>query len=245
MHQEYLIQTQGESFVLFDTPVSSTTALVQKEWDAPINQIFFKACEQLPKPKIVLDIGAHVGMFSVLMAKKYPEARVIAIEAVKGTYANLLKSIEANKLPIEAHNKIIWKDKEIKSLLMAPDNTGSASIGNYAHCVAVETGEPVNLNELFESLGLDKEVDSVVMKMDIERAEFEILPNFKYWDAINKFLLEVHWPNLPPNPDGVAHSLNLLSFVCQKLGPHKVFASMPLDVGFHGGAFYPLDNYVK
>lgn len=231
----------GQEFVLFDEDKSSTIELVKKEFLSTAYNLFFNAIQTTQNPKIVLDVGAHVGIFSHLMAKKFPDAKVYAIEATKRNFANLEKSIDWNHLPnIEAHNYMIWRDSNITALLMAEDNTGSASIGNYEHCVPVEVGECLNLNELFKFLSLTEEKGSVVIKMDIERAEYEVLSQFKYWDAIDKLLLEVHWSSLPPTPSTICDALNLIGFLMHKLPLNKVFATMPFDSAFHAGAYLPI-----
>ncbi len=233
----------GQEFVLFDEDKSSTLELVKKEFTSTAYNLFFKAIEDTQKPKIVLDVGAHVGIFSHLMGSKFPDAKVYAIEATKRTFANLEKSLDWNRIAIpniEAHNYMIWRDSSVTQLLMAEDNTGSASIGNYEHCVPVEVGECLNLNELFKFLSISQEKGSVVMKMDIERAEYEVLTQFKYWDAIDKLLLEVHWTTLPPNANTMCDALNLLSFVTCKMPINKIFATMPFDSAFHAGAYLPI-----
>lgn len=230
----------GHSFTLFDEDKSETINLVKHEFTSTAYNLFFGALVT-DTPKIVLDVGAHVGIFSHLMAKKFPTSQVYAIEATKRNFSNLLKSIELNGLTnIEAHNYMIWNNQEIPHLLMAEDNTGSASIGNYSHCIPVEVGEVLSLNELFKFLSLDKEQGSVVMKMDIERAEYDVLAKFKYWGAIDKLLLEVHWTELPPKASSICDALNLLGFVNKNLEANKVFATMPFDSAFHSGAFLPV-----
>ena len=47
---------------------------------------------------IVFDIGAHVGVFSICIAKAHPEVTVFAVEPDKINYRNLLRNIKFNRI---------------------------------------------------------------------------------------------------------------------------------------------------
>ncbi len=103
----------GESFVLFDEDKSNTINLVREDFFSIAYKLFFGAIE-LEAPKIIMDLGAHVGIFSTLLAKKFPESQVYAIEATKRTFSNLEKSIAGNNLTnIEPHNYTLWNQLKL------------------------------------------------------------------------------------------------------------------------------------
>jgi tRNA G46 methylase TrmB len=52
----------------------------------------------LEKPGYFIDIGAHIGKWSIFIARQNPENRVLSIDANKYTFSYLEKNIEVNAL---------------------------------------------------------------------------------------------------------------------------------------------------
>jgi len=59
---------------------------------------YFQRTDFLPIGKIVIEVGASIGVFAVVAAKFYYAEKVIAIEPDKESFAYLLKNIEINNL---------------------------------------------------------------------------------------------------------------------------------------------------
>jgi len=79
------------------------------------------------KGKIFIDIGAHIGKYSILASKKFQE--VVAIEAHPKTYVALTENIKINKIRnvVSVHAAAYFKDAII-SLFENPINFGESSI---------------------------------------------------------------------------------------------------------------------
>ena len=45
-------------------------------------------------PQIIVDAGAHIGLFSILMKNRFPGARIICIEPDKNNFGTLSKNME-------------------------------------------------------------------------------------------------------------------------------------------------------
>lgn len=123
---------------------------------------------------IVVDVGAHVGIFTVKMSKKLKSGYVIAIEPDKTNYKLLVNNIEINKLknviPINAALSTI--NGTIK-LFLDNSSVGHSIVNESKRVVEVRS---FTLDELVRQLGLRK-VDFI--KINAEGAELDILKGAK------------------------------------------------------------------
>jgi precorrin-6B methylase 2 len=62
--------------------------------------IFYAAVPDISirENSVIIDVGAHIGTFSLLSSKKVPSGKVIAIEACKETYDLLESNVNGNNL---------------------------------------------------------------------------------------------------------------------------------------------------
>lgn len=141
---------------------------------------------------LVIDVGAHIGTFSILAAGKRPVAekdksKIIAIEPEKNNFEVLQKNIEDNGLneEVELVNKAVTGKKKDKITLKYygnDKNTGGVGIDSKGKSFEVET---VTLDEIIDN----REV--AFLKMDCEGAEYEILENSDL-SAVDKISMEWH-----------------------------------------------------
>jgi FkbM family methyltransferase len=126
---------------------------------------------------VVLDIGAHVGIVSIYLAKKHPGLRIIAFEPVKENYERLLRNIRANGVQVGAVNWALTGDGLPVSLGGdLHQNSGGMSILKGDRSAKGE-GIPVfvksvTLAEAFEIFGVQQ---AKLLKIDCEGAEYEVL----------------------------------------------------------------------
>jgi len=129
---------------------------------------------------VCVDAGAWVGKYSLLMAKK--AKRVICIEPNRMNYKFIKKNIELNKIKnIEPIQAALDANDGFAKLYVSPYTAGH-SLVRYGYGYKVKT---ISLKSLLDHIG--ENVDLV--KMDIEAAEFNVLPSLdknianmvKYW----------------------------------------------------------------
>jgi len=130
--------------------------------------------EQFPGPKrgdIVIDVGAHVGTFTVNAAKLVGDkGLVVAIEPEPSNLALLQRNIDSQNLNnVKVIRKAVW-DKAAKLWLYLSKHSGLHSLC-YASGDRVEV-EAESLDNIVSKLGLSQ-VDFV--KIDVEGAEIEVL----------------------------------------------------------------------
>jgi FkbM family methyltransferase len=144
------------------------------------------------KPSIIFDFGAHVGFFSLLIARKFPGTTVHSFEPMDNNFNKLKLMVEQNNLPNFHLHKSAIGVKNTETFFYT--NGLSSSIDN----TTVESVDKVIVKvENIYDLPISK--NSLLMKMDIEGSEVEIFP-----EIISKLpptcaiFLEVHdgWPVL-------------------------------------------------
>jgi FkbM family methyltransferase len=137
------------------------------------NDIFFVDVPQYtPKPNdTVLDIGAHIGTFSLLSASKSPKGKVHAIEASRETFNYLRINAALNpQLNVVPHH------------LALTDHDGHVTLhhdrGNWGHSIMKQLsprGETVPATSLSSFVVANKIGKIAFIKFNCEGAEFPIL----------------------------------------------------------------------
>jgi FkbM family methyltransferase len=141
---------------------------------------------------VVIDIGAHIGLFSIYLAKRWPLLRVIAFEPFPANYRNCAENLQLNGVTnVVLSPKAIANDNSLLSMATDPYNTGGAS-------AVVSTFESNGMVTGIASMTLD-EVFSVheisrckLLKIDCEGMEYEILPDARILDKVEYLAGEFH-----------------------------------------------------
>jgi FkbM family methyltransferase len=122
---------------------------------------------------VIIDVGAHIGTFSMLAARKAPQGRIYAIEASLETFNYLRTNIALNRL-----------DHVRPFYLALSDRKGTVRLhhdrGNWGHSIMKEMssrGEEVPSDTLENFLGENRIEDCAFIKFNCEGAEFPILMN--------------------------------------------------------------------
>lgn len=157
-----------------------------------VNQLLSK----LKPGQIVLDLGAHVGSFSIMAAKEFPELKFVAYEPSKDNFALLEENIKLNKREnIESQNSAIHT-KTGTSYFVTEGTSDSWKLVDSNE--GYSSYEEVKTTSLQDAAGKFIENKSLgFIKMDIEGAEFDVLENSKdLLKQIPYLLLEFH-----PDPE--------------------------------------------
>jgi len=135
---------------------------------------------------VVVDIGAHIGCFSVACQMR-GASRVVAFEADKINF-----SLAKNNTDAEIHNKAVWRsDVDCKVLNHTGYRDNNTGIGNVIGWL-----QPVDANIEVYTISLDTIIDDVgridLLKLDCEGSEYCILGTSKRLDKVREIVGEYH-----------------------------------------------------
>ena len=136
----------------------------------------------------VVDIGAHVGIVSMHLAKTYG-CRVTAYEPNPNNYARLVANLKANGLDhlITAHNMAVTGDG--RDVIISEKAPGGNSGGHTIYGDKGAVVQSVTLKEILSAGAID------LLKIDCEGAEFEIMADTESLKLVKAVRGEFHVAN--------------------------------------------------
>ncbi len=144
----------------------------------------------LPTSANIVDVGAHIGAFSVLASRLWPTATVFAFEPQQDNFRLLLRNLRLNRCAeAQAHMQAVAGQSGRRDLQIAPTNTGGHSLGSGAG--VTEQVDSVSLADFMEGHPVDR---VHFLKMDCEGAEYEILESLSadHFSRIDRLAVEFH-----------------------------------------------------
>lgn len=142
-----------------------------------LKRTVFKYCEY--RPKVIFDVGANIGVYSFLLSKKYPYAKIYSFEPVLENFNNLVKNIEANNLKnVIPYNFGFYKEEKIMELGIPvsdekdPRGKGNFRIFDYKEELINKVSVKLKVLDDFVSQNNITEID--ILKIDVEGAERNI-----------------------------------------------------------------------
>ncbi|MBW8522131.1 FkbM family methyltransferase [Chryseobacterium chendengshani] len=138
-------------------------------------------------PKIIIDAGGNVGLFTVLMKNTFPDAEIITIEPDPDNFLMAKKNLQ-NYPNIKVLNKGLWSnDVRLKILDEDVAKWGIQVVEDN------ENGkiEAICINTIFKENNFDR-ID--LLKMDIEGSEKEVFSkNYEDWlPKVKMLIVELH-----------------------------------------------------
>lgn len=137
--------------------------------------------------QVIVDAGANIGLASVFFARKYPLARIIAIEPEAGNFALLQRNTQCypRVTPLKA---ALWGSTG--EIAVLDPGRGAHGFITMASGDAVERVPAISIPDLLATHGIDR-ID--LLKIDIEGAEKEVFESSAGWiDRISVVVAELH-----------------------------------------------------
>ena len=174
----YTVNIDNNLFHFQDSILSESVNMIAHE----LNNNEYDFNIDFKEGDIIIDIGANVGMVSILLAKKFPFIKIYSFEPLKENYDNFIKNIELNNIPkgvITAENKAVTKDGRLITMSINSANKGGSSTTDVISVNSIMTKEnsqveSITLEEIFKKYNINK---LKLLKIDCEGSEYEILYN--------------------------------------------------------------------
>lgn len=177
----------------------------------------------------ILDLGANIGLFTVLYAIRYPEKRILALEPEPNNYKQLLRNTRQFGNVICLRAGVWYRDHVVKVYPSRVKLHGENSYSDGAFYIGeCEENDPVasqafSIASLAEQYGLNY----YLIKMDIEGAEYEIFQqgDQDWISQISMLVMETHEWLLPDKgiDELVIGTMNKAGFHMTTLGENKIF----------------------
>jgi FkbM family methyltransferase len=136
------------------------------------------------EPDFIFDLGANIGLFSLIASSKWPDAKVICVEPHHTTFRYLGKNLDINgvkaakfQCALDAHSGVKYLQNQgavFQTITQQPT-------GTFTYCL--------KLDAFLESFGDGR----LLIKMDIEGAEESVLDSLSVKLPPNTFIfIELH-----------------------------------------------------
>lgn len=173
----------------------------------------YKLKNRIKTPKVIVDLGANIGVFSIYSAMMFPTAQVFSYEPEENNFNLLIKNIRLNNLEKRVfsfqlacadidHPRYLSLDSDIRSHSVVNDNTNKN----------LQQIKTINLQQIIEKNAI-KRID--ILKMDIEGSEYEVFYTIPptMFEKIGQISMEYHDKDTAQN-NGVAlkNFLNVQGF---------------------------------
>lgn len=145
---------------------------------------------------IVIDVGAHIGLFALFSSQFCINGKVYCFEPVKENFDLLRTNLELNSVRnVVAINAAISTDNGIVTIYLDEDESGHSMYGTGIKQVQVKS---FSLQDVFDSNKLEK---CDFLKIDCEGEEYKIIDSLQtpYFDKINKMCIEYHFADTKPH----------------------------------------------
>lgn len=192
----YLISARGKPFAVgralyegsaFDFRNCDATAVKEVLVDAEYDFLdtFLSSCE---KP-VVIDVGAHIGTFSLWLYHRNPHVQVLMVEADPSNYELLVSNVghTYSDQQYKALNNAAWRNNDALKFSTAGDSMG--------HKVALDGDIQVKGITFAEivALALEGQDRIDLMKIDIEGAEEAFFEGAELMlDKVGRVVIELH-----------------------------------------------------
>lgn len=183
-----------------DVPLILNIFVGVKEYDIPVDPAKFDA---------ILDLGANIGLFSILYAYRFPGKKVVAVEPESENFRILQKNVENGQISVFTEKAGMWYRK---SDLRVIDHGN-----NWAFSVEEIDQEDRQVPDAVKGIDIDSLCDKyelkggLLIKMDIEGSErqiFEHIGEAKWLDRTAVLIMEIH-----DRPEG-----ELFRLICDTMG---------------------------
>ena len=144
---------------------------------------------------IVIDIGAHIGLFALFASQFCKQGKIYCFEPIKENYELLVENINSNKIKnIIPFNFAVSKESDSVKIFLNDDYSGHSMFLETNNFVIVKSK---SLLDIFSENNI-QECD--FLKLDCEGAEYDIINSLPsdFLNKIKKSVIEYHLADTDP-----------------------------------------------
>ena len=150
---------------------------------------------EIKQNDVIIDIGAHIGLFSLYVSQFCTNGKIFSFEPVKENFELLCSNLEKNNLErVNSFNSAVSKSNTFVKMFINNDEAGHSIFSKTSTEIKLKS---ITLQKIFD----DNYIKNCnLLKLDCEGAEYEIietLPN-EYFNKIEKIVMEYHLSNSNP-----------------------------------------------
>ena len=143
----------------------------------------------------VIDIGAHIGLFSLLVSQRCKTGKILSFEPVRENFDLLVSNLKLNHIEnVLPFNMAISKNLDKLNLFLNDDQSAHSIFPKSSESISVES---TSLQKIFEE---NKISSCKLLKLDCEGAEYEIIDSLpsEYLNKIQNIVMEYHSADTKP-----------------------------------------------
>ena len=175
--------------------------------------------EEKVKDRLVIDIGANIGAFS-LYAAALGAKKVVSVEPISASYNTFLRNVHRMGLKnVTTHKRIIAEKGNEFLPVSLNSNAGANSMYNVSD--NYEVVETATFSQLMDQIaGHD-----ILMKLDCEGGEYDVIMNAEEKDMIriNEIMLEIHTDLHPKHKGKEIIEQKLIDFGFTRLDSVQIY----------------------
>ena len=172
---------------------------------------------------IVIDVGAHIGLFSLYASQYCKNGKIFCFEPIKENFELLISNIKLNQIEnIIPFNIAISNDSSIVKIYLNKDEAGHSMFIPTSSSIEVRA---TTLQKILEDNNIKK---CNFLKLDCEGAEYTIIDSLsqEFIKKVEKIIIEYHFADTKPQLlKELIKKLQISSF---KITTRKIFS----DIGF-------------
>ena len=172
---------------------------------------------------IVIDVGAHIGLFTIYASQFCTKGKIYSFEPVLENYELLLENIKLNNLDyVTSFNQAVSNSNGPIKLFLNNDESGHSIFSQSSETVIIDS---ISLQKFFDENQIEH---CNFLKLDCEGAEYEIIKNLplEYFQKIDKLVIEYHMAD--SHPELLIELKEILSKQNFEIETKKLFS----DIGF-------------
>ena len=144
---------------------------------------------------IVIDIGAHIGLFALFASQFCKQGKIFCFEPIKENYELLVENINSNKIKnIIPFNFAVSKESDSVKIFLNDDYSGHSMFLETNNFVIVKSK---SLLDIFSENNIQ---ECNFLKLDCEGAEYDIINSLPsdFLNKIKKSVIEYHLADTHP-----------------------------------------------